>query len=294
MEPYDEEAYKPNLDCARLPSLGSRRCYGGQHRLDQRLDLLNVSRPQIAQLVMPFLCGQLIELLGVQGIYRIPLRVERQAVLKGELFHLPEGITAIEVAAHIILGTGNLRIVEVLLIGSLGQHLENVIDSGVPDQEAAIGLLDLIQITGFRGGLALLNLVHLRRRWGRNLWQAHWPRKSRSYRSCNRHWFSRKLLGRRRPPGHARRRGIDPGGAQFQRGAFFTFFWESWNRHLLPVSEGTGQQQYREQRFVHFHGVVLLGGIGALRKRRRRIQLDTEGFDLATITRRDTPDLDLT
>ena len=70
-------------------------------------------------------------------------------------------------------------------------------------------------------------------------------------------------------------------------------FWESWNRNLLPVSRGTGQEQHGEQQFFNSHGVILLGGIDFSGKHGRCIHLDAEWFDFPPVARRNTPNLDL-
>ena len=114
---------------------------------------------------MPLRRGQPVELLGIQRINGIPPGVECQAVLECQFLHLLQGITTIEVAADIEIGTGNTGVVEILPVRTLGQHLEDIVDCGIPDQVFTIALLDLPEIITRSTGSSILSTRRWRRGW---------------------------------------------------------------------------------------------------------------------------------
>ncbi len=193
---------------------------------------------------MPLGSRKLVQLLRVQGVDGIPLLVEGQTIHEGQLFHLLQRVAAVEVAAHIEFRARDPGIVEVLPFSALGQHLEDVVDRGVTDEDAAIGLLDLAEIVNrFTRGIYLA--TRRRGRW--NVGKIFDPRQGRSAdrgfltrsieRGSGRINLSRIRQIRLRVGDWSRFRNLRNGGS----------------RCLLPVSKGNAQQQGWEQQFVQFH-----------------------------------------
>ncbi len=227
-----------------------------KHRLNQALDLLDVSRSQVAKLIMPLLCRQPIELLIVQGINRVPLGVEGQPILKGQLFHLLQWISAVEMTTHVEIRSGDTDVMKVLFLGTLGQHLKDVVDRSITNQVFTITFIDLPGAVTRNADLPVALLRRRRRREFRKILSNRRYRRWRSG-SCNRHHLRNWLHRVNRRVSQPRSSRIERRWPDNRKGLNW-FIGEHLLGHLLTKSNSGTEQQKVKQKIVIFHGVFLM------------------------------------
>ena len=205
---------------------------------------------------MPLLCRQSIELLVVQGINRVPLGVEGQPILKGQLLHLLQWISAVEMTTHVEIRSGDTDVVKVLFLGTLGQHLKDVVDRSITNQVFTITFIDLPGAVTRNTDLPVALFRRRRRREFRKILSNRRYRRWRSG-SCNRHhlrnWLHRvnRRVGQRRSSRIERRWPDNRKGLNWLIG-------EHLLGHLLTKSNSGTEQQKVKQKIVIFHGVFLM------------------------------------
>ena len=129
---------------------------GAEHGFDEFLDLLHVGGAEVAELIVELGAGQLGELGLGEGVDGVALGVQGESVHEGEFLHLLEGIAVVEVTGDEEFRTGDLGVVEILASGGFGEELEDVIESGILDDESFVGFLHFLLLVlraGRRGAV---------------------------------------------------------------------------------------------------------------------------------------------